>query len=51
MGYVEQNLLQNEEVVYRARLHPIIFLAPLLLALLGLPAFAVSGWLAALLLV
>ena len=36
MGYVEQNLLQGEEVVYRARLNFIIFLVPALCALLGL---------------
>ncbi|HEY6006950.1 MAG TPA: PH domain-containing protein [Geobacteraceae bacterium] len=51
MGYVEQNLLQGEEVVYRARLHLVIFLAPALLALLGILAFVVSAELAALLLV
>ncbi len=36
MGYVEQNLLQGEMVVHRARLHLIIFLLPALVALLGL---------------
>jgi uncharacterized membrane protein YdbT with pleckstrin-like domain len=51
MGYVDQNLLQGEAIVYRARLHPIIFLVPLLLSLLGLIAFAASAKLAALLLV
>jgi uncharacterized membrane protein YdbT with pleckstrin-like domain len=51
MGYVEQNLLQGEEVVYRARLHLIIFLVPSLFALLGLLAFVASGKLAALLFV
>ncbi len=51
MGYVEQNLLQGEMVVYRGRLHLVIFLAPALIALLGLLAFAASGKLAAVLLV
>ncbi len=51
MGYVEQNLLQGEEVVFRARLHLIIFLPSAVCALLGLLAFAASAKLAALLLV
>lgn len=51
MGYVEQNLLQGEEVVYRARLHLIIFLLPVLSTLFGLLAFAASGKLAAVLLI
>ncbi|WP_298432526.1 PH domain-containing protein [Geobacter sp.] len=46
MGYVEQNLLQGEEVAYRARLHLIIFLVPALFALLGILAFAASAKLA-----
>ena len=48
MGYVEENLLPGEAVVYKAGLHPILFLAPALLVLLGvvlllerLPAWAV----------
>ena len=36
MGYVDKHLLDGERVVYRARLHRIIFLPPLALALLGL---------------
>lgn len=51
MGYVEQNLLQAEGVVYRARLHLIIFLEPALVALLGFIAFAASAKLATLILV
>lgn len=51
MGYVEKNLLPEEEVLYRARLHLIIFLGPALCALLGLVAFAASKKLAALLLI
>ena len=35
MGYVENNLLQGEVVVYRARLHKIIFLPPAALAVFG----------------
>lgn len=51
MGYVEQNLLQGEEVFYRARLHLIIFLVPALVSVLGIIAFAASAKLAAPLLV
>ena len=36
MGYVDKHLLEGEKVVYRARLHRIIFLPPLVLAVLGL---------------
>lgn len=36
MGYVGKHLLEGEKVVYRARLHRIIFLPPLVLAVLGL---------------
>ena len=48
MGYVEENLLPGEAVVHKTGLHPILFLAPALLVLLGavlllerLPAWAV----------
>jgi len=36
MGYVDKHLLEGEKVVYRARLHRVIFLPPLALALLGI---------------
>ena len=36
MGYIESNLLSDEQVVYTARLHWIIFLKPFALVLLGL---------------
>ncbi len=48
MGYIENNLLPGEKVVYWAKLHPIIFLAPAILTLVGLAAFAVS-WIPAVL--
>jgi uncharacterized membrane protein YdbT with pleckstrin-like domain len=35
MGFVDKHLLEGERVVYRARLHRIIFLPPLALAVLG----------------
>ena len=36
MGYVEQNLMPGEEVTYRATLHWIIYVVPVLLGVLGL---------------
>lgn len=30
MGYIEQNLLDDEKIIYRTRKHPIIFFAPAL---------------------
>ena len=35
MGYVDKHLLEGERVVYRARLHRIIFVPPIVLAVLG----------------
>ncbi len=35
MGYVERHLMDGERIVYRARLHRMIFVPPLALALLG----------------
>ncbi len=35
MGYVDKHLLEGERVVYRARLHRIIFVPPLALAVVG----------------
>ena len=36
MSYVDRNLLEGEEVVYRARLHRLIFLPPVAVAVVGL---------------
>ena len=36
MGYVEQNLMPGEKVTYRATLHWIIYVVPVLLGVLGL---------------
>ncbi len=36
MSYVDRNLLEGEEVVYRARLHRLIFLPPVAIAVVGL---------------
>ncbi|MGB6985594.1 MAG: PH domain-containing protein [Candidatus Aquilonibacter sp.] len=35
-GYIDDNLLTGEEVVYRAKLHPIIFAPATLVVLLGI---------------
>ena len=35
MGYVEQNLMAGEEVIYRAKLHWKVFLLPIILLLVG----------------
>jgi uncharacterized membrane protein YdbT with pleckstrin-like domain len=42
MGYVERNLLPNEQVTYRARLHRIIYLVPTLVILAAI-AIALAG--------
>jgi uncharacterized membrane protein YdbT with pleckstrin-like domain len=47
MSYVDSNLLPNEQITYRARLHPIIYTLPaavLVIALLA--ALAGGGWIA-----
>jgi uncharacterized membrane protein YdbT with pleckstrin-like domain len=45
MGYVDSNLLPNEQVTYRAHLHRIIYLAPLCLLVIAiLVAFAGGRW-------
>ncbi len=35
MGYAEKHLMEGERIVYRARLHRMIFVPPLILALIG----------------
>ncbi len=35
MGYAERHLMEGERIVYRARLHRMIFIPPLVLALAG----------------
>jgi uncharacterized membrane protein YdbT with pleckstrin-like domain len=42
MGYVDSNLLPNEQVTYRARLHRIIYLFPFCLFLIAI-AVAIAG--------
>ena len=48
MSYVDRNLLQGEEVVYRAKLHFVIFALPAGVAVLGLVlAVVVASWIVA----
>ena len=47
MGYVESNLLPNEQITYRAKLHWIIFALPALVFLIAiLVALGGGGWIA-----
>lgn len=39
MSYVDQNLMPNEQVIYRAQIHWAMFLAPTLVMLIGLVFF------------
>jgi uncharacterized membrane protein YdbT with pleckstrin-like domain len=49
MGYVDSNLLPNEQVTYRARLHWIIYGLPaMVLAIALLVALGGGGWIAGL---
>jgi uncharacterized membrane protein YdbT with pleckstrin-like domain len=36
MGYIEQNLMQGEEITYYTKLHWIIFIFPILLIVIGI---------------
>lgn len=40
MGFIEDNLMQDERVAYEADLHPIVFWAPIAIALLGFACLA-----------
>jgi uncharacterized membrane protein YdbT with pleckstrin-like domain len=47
MGYVDSNLLPNEHVTYRARLHRIIYLLPVCVLIAALAVALASGsWIA-----
>ena len=35
-GYVQSNLLPNEQVIYQTQLHPLIYLSPALIVLAGI---------------
>jgi uncharacterized membrane protein YdbT with pleckstrin-like domain len=47
MGYVDSNLLPNEQVTYRARLHRVIYLFPVCVLILAIVvAIMGGGWIA-----
>jgi uncharacterized membrane protein YdbT with pleckstrin-like domain len=47
MGYVESNLLPNEQITYRARLHWIIYALPVIVFLIAIVvALGGGGWIA-----
>jgi uncharacterized membrane protein YdbT with pleckstrin-like domain len=47
MGYVDSNLLPNEQVTYRARLHRIIYLLPVCVLIIAIViAIVGGGWIA-----
>jgi uncharacterized membrane protein YdbT with pleckstrin-like domain len=47
MGYVESNLLPNEQITYRAKLHWIIYVLPVIVFLIAIAvALAGGGWIA-----
>jgi uncharacterized membrane protein YdbT with pleckstrin-like domain len=43
MGYVDNNLLPNEQVTYRARLHRIIYLLPVCVLIAAIAVAVVGG--------
>jgi uncharacterized membrane protein YdbT with pleckstrin-like domain len=47
MGYVESNLLPNEQITYRANLHWIIYVLPVIVFLIAIAvALGGGGWIA-----
>src|SRR3984885_12589928 len=47
MGYVDSNLLPNEHVTYRARLHWIVYLLPVCVLIVAIGVAAIGGgWIA-----
>lgn len=43
MSYIDQNLMANEQVIYKAKLHWIVFITPIILFVLGLLFISASG--------
>ena len=39
MSYIEDNLMPNEKILYTARVHPAVFLAPLLMFIISISVF------------
>jgi uncharacterized membrane protein YdbT with pleckstrin-like domain len=48
MSYIEKNLLPNEEITYRARLHWVIYSAPTLGFTLAIVVWILGSWIAGL---
>src|SRR5713226_6861409 len=46
MGYVERNLLPNEQITYRAKLHWIIYTLPAVVFLIAILVTLGGGWVA-----
>jgi uncharacterized membrane protein YdbT with pleckstrin-like domain len=46
MSYVESNLLPNEQITYRARLHRIIYLFPSIVLVIAVLVALLGGWIA-----
>ena len=47
MGYVDSNLLPNEHVTYRARLHRIVYLLPVCVLIVAIVVALIGGgWIA-----
>jgi len=46
MGYVESNLLPNEQITYRAKLHWIIYALPAIVFLIAILVALGGGWIA-----
>ena len=44
MSYIEDNLLQDEEIIYQAKLHWIIFLWPIIWVIVSIPFFTLKAW-------
>jgi len=47
MGYIDDNLISGEQVVYRTKLHWVIFLWPIICAVIAFMFFAGGGGTAA----
>ena len=46
MGYVDSNLLPNEQITYRAKLHRIIYALPAVILVAAILAGFAGGWIA-----
>jgi uncharacterized membrane protein YdbT with pleckstrin-like domain len=44
MGYIEANLLPGEEIMYKTRLHPVVYLSAIVWFVLGLLVILFTPW-------